>query len=170
MNLTQFSPCTLKHIASLAVSVSSFTVHSYNNVIDSRQLANKHNQTVLTRVSLEGIVELQKYDFILGIEASPVNIPYEIRDLTHRPITINSRSLIFQTPIFGKCLNQTPVNIIPGRGSSLLVATLPDSLIKECGSWWDLVDSTEEFTIIPEVLNIKYNSVNILNTILGKQY
>ena len=132
--------------------------------------ANKRQQPILSRESLDGIVELQHYNLIVGIEASLFNVPYEIRNLTHRPITINQSSLTFETPIFGRSLAQTPINVVPGRNSALLVVTLPDSLIKECGSWWELVKSPEEFVVIPDVLKIRYNSVNILNTILGKRY
>ena len=167
MNLSQFNAQTLSRLASMAVELSS--CRSYNNYIPKIE-ANKRQKPILSRVSLDGIVELQHYHLIVGIQASLFNVPYEIRNLTHRPITINQSSLMFETPIFGRSLAQTPINVVPGRESALLVVTLPDSMIKECGTWWELANSTEEFVVIPDVLKIKYNSVNVLNTILGKQY
>ncbi len=142
---------------------------TYDNYIPKLE-ANKRDQPILSRASLDGIVELQHYHLIVGIQASLFNVPYEIRNLTHLPITINQASLTFTTPIFGRSLAQTPINVMPGRNSALLVVTLPDSLIKECGPWWELVNSSEEFVVIPDVLKIRYNSVNVLNTIFPKWY
>jgi hypothetical protein len=166
VNLSRFSAQTLRYLASMAVETSPFKVYDRIPVAE----ANEKQHPILSRASLDGIAELQHYHLIVGIEAALYNVPYEIRYLTHRPITINQSSLVFETPIFGRSLAQTPINVIPGRHSSLMVVTLPDSLIEECKPWWNLVDSLDEFTVIPDVLKIRYNSVNVLNTILGKRY
>ena len=167
VNLSHFNAQTLKHLASIAVDLSHYRI--YNNHIPVAE-ANRIERPILSKVSLDGIVELQHYHIIVGIESSMFDVPYEIRNLTHRPITINQSPLIFETPIFGRSLAQTPINVMPGRNSSLMVVTLPDSLIKECGPWWNLVVTKDEFVVIPDVLKIRYNSVNVLNTILGKRY
>ena len=169
LNFSKFGADTLRNIANLSVRVPELSFNSYNR-INPQKVANEYDRPVMTRESLDGIVELQHYHLIVGIEANSMHIPYEIRNLTHRPITVNTNPLIFKTPIFGRSLAQTPVNVIPGRNSGLLVVTLPDSLIEECGEWWNLVNSEEEFEIIPDVLKIRYNSVNVLNTILNKRY
>ena len=167
VNLSQFNAQTLRRLAGMAVELSPrLTYDSHIPRIE----ANIRQQVILSREPLDGIVELQHYHLIVGIQASLFNVPYEIRNLTHRPITINQSTLMFETPIFGRALAQTPINVVPGHNSSLLVVTLPDTLVKECGSWWNLVNSPEAFIVISDILKIKYNSVNVLNTILGKQY
>ena len=169
VNFSRFNANTLISLANLAINVPPYPGSCYNRP-SPRSLAEKYGRPVLTREPLDGIIELQNYHLILGIEANPTNVPYEIRYLTHRPITINAQSLMFKTPIYGRSLAQTPINVIPGGDSNLLVVTLPQSLIEECGDWWYVVNSDEEYEIIPEVLKIKYNSVNVLNTILNKRY
>ena len=167
MNFGTFSPKTLKNIVNSAKVLNSCPRF---RTVPLRDIANKEKSIILTRESLEGIIELQKYDIVVGIESDRRNVPYEIRNLTHRPIKINHPTLTFKTPIFSKVLAQTPINVVPGGGSNLLVVTLPDFMIEQCGSWWNLVDSEHEHVIISDVLRIKYNSVNVLNTFLEKQY
>lgn len=162
VNLFRFNAQTLRYLASMTVETSPFKVYDRIPVAE----ANEKQHPILSRASLDGIAELQHYHIVNRNDM--YNVPYEIRYLTHRPITINQSSLVSETPIFGRSLAQIPINVIPGCHSSFMVVTLPDSLIEECKPWWKLVVSSEEFAVIPDVLKIKYNSVNMLNTILGE--
>nr|QBK85431.1 MAG: hypothetical protein LCMAC101_00180 [Marseillevirus LCMAC101] len=166
VDISQFNAKTLQYLASLAIPIEKDPVLSYT---DPKEQANERGVPILSTWFVND--RMNRSELIVGIKVPPIMLPCQLCGLSVPPIEINQPEIIFETPIFSEVLDEcgyTPHIKTKSRSKKtpeFLIVTLPDSLIEECGSWWKFVNSSEEFTIIPGALKIKYNIVNIMEIV-----
>ena len=171
IDLSQFNSETLKYLVSIAKPIIDDPVSYYtypNNQADER------NIPIISKWPVNG-GRINRHHFIIGIEASKEVLPCKIKNfVTWDSFEITEEITMFETPLFTDTLDECGYNPYISRKLpkdcevNFLIMTLPLSLIKKCGKWWNYIDTDEKFTILSSVPKIKYTIVNNISPVWEK--